>query len=239
MMNCRLIMAFCLMLVLAPTAVFAQSTNAAITGQVTDPTKAVLPQTKVAAINNNTNVRYEGQTNQSGMYLLPSLPPGEYRIEIDKTGFKSIIKPDVVLQVQDRLELNFEMAVGSASETVTVSGGAPLVNTQNAAVSTVIDRQFVESLPLNGRSFNTLLQLTPGVVIGPTNGFSPGQFNIAGQRSDANNFTVDGVSANFGVGSSLGLGGSGTGTGQAFSALGRVVVAEQRTPDRHPARPIE
>lgn len=220
MMNCRLIMAFCLMLVLAPTAVFAQSTNAAITGQVTDPTKAVLPQTKVAAINNNTNVRYEGQTNQSGMYLLPSLPPGEYRIEIDKTGFKSIIKPDVVLQVQDRLELNFEMAVGSASETVTVSGGAPLVNTQNAAVSTVIDRQFVESLPLNGRSFNTLLQLTPGVVIGPTNGFSPGQFNIAGQRSDANNFTVDGVSANFGVGSSLGLGGSGTGTGQAFSALG-------------------
>jgi hypothetical protein len=105
---------------------------------------------------------------------------------------------------------------------VTIEGGAPLVDTQSAAVSTVIDRNFVENLPLNGRSFNTLLQLTPGVVIAPAAGAgeAPGQFTIAGQRSDANNFTVDGVSANFGVTSIALPGESGTGTAPAFSALG-------------------
>src|SRR5262249_33205941 len=86
-----------------------------------------------------------------------------------------------------------------------------------------IDRKFVESLPLNGRSFNTLLQLTPGVVIAPLAGFgqAPGQFSIAGQRTDGNNFTVDGISANFGVsGGTNDPGQSGTGTAQALSALG-------------------
>jgi len=109
------------------------------------------------------------------------------------------------------------------SEIVTVTGGAPLINTENASVSTVIDRNFVENLPLNGRSFNTLLQLTPGVVIASTsnsNGFEHGQFSIAGQRTDANSFSVDGVSANFGAASTAGMGQSGTGTAQAFSVLG-------------------
>ena len=102
-----------------------------------------------------------------------------------------------------------------------MEGGAPLINTENAAVSTVIDRNFVESLPLNGRSFNTLLQLTPGVVIAPiSNGFEHGQFSIAGQRTDANSFSVDGVSANFGTSSTGLVGQSGTGTAQAFSVLG-------------------
>ena len=91
-------------------------------------------------------------------------------------------------------------------------------------MSTVIDRKFAESLPMNGRSFNTLIELTPGVVIAPSDngGGNPGQFSIAGQRTDSNNFTVDGVSANFGV--SLGtagyLGAAGTGSAQAFSVLG-------------------
>src|SRR5262249_51736483 len=145
-----------------------QSTNAAITGEVVDPSKALVAQAKVRAINNDTNVRYEGTTNQSGSYAIPNLPPGDYRIEVEKPGFRTIVKPDVILHVQDTVQLNFEMAVGSATETVTVEGGAPLVNTTNAAVSTVIDREFVSQLPLNGRSFNTLLQLTPGVVIAPS-----------------------------------------------------------------------
>jgi len=89
----------------------------------------------------------------------------------------------------------------------------------SGAVSTVIDRQFIENLPLNGRSFNTLLQLTPGVVIAPIQA-SLGQFSVSGQRTDANNFTVDGVSANFGVGGGVFIQNSGTGGVQAFSALG-------------------
>lgn len=219
----RRLVILCLVGILIPArSLLGQSTNAAVTGQVTDPLKAVIVQAKVTAINNNTNVRYEGTTNQTGSYLIPSVPPGDYRIEVEKTGFKTIVKPDVILHVQDTIELNFEMAVGSTSETVTVTGGTPLINTESAAVSTVIDRNFVANLPLNGRSFNTLLQLTPGVAIVPPNGFSSGQFSIAGQRTDANNFTIDGVSANFGISAIVtsALGNSGTGGTQAFSAVG-------------------
>src|SRR5262249_23974812 len=134
-----------------------------------------------------------------------------------------LIKPDLILNMQEALGVSFTLPLGSLSEIVTIEAGAPLLNTQDGSVSTVIDRQFVVNLPLNGRSFNTLLQLTPGVVIAPTAGFgqAPGQFSIAGQRTDSNNFTVDGISANFGVsGKTNDPGQSGTGTAQALSALG-------------------
>jgi hypothetical protein len=135
------------------------------------------------------------------MYVVPNLPPGTYRLQVSEIGFKTIIKPDIVVHVQDALAINFTLPIGAASEIVTVQAGAPLINTQDAAVSTVIDHKFVDNLPLNGRSFNTLLQLTPGVVIVPSSpDASPGQFSINGQRSNANSFQVDGVSANFGSG---------------------------------------
>jgi hypothetical protein len=202
--------------------VLAQSPNGTISGLVLDPTGAVIVGAEVVIANDATGLLYTTRTNNEGIYVLPNLPPGPYRLQVSKIGFKTLIKPDITLNVQDALAINFTLPIGAASETVTVTGGAPLVNTQSAAVSTVIDHNFVESLPLNGRSFNTLLQLTPGVVIAPVppNGSSPGQFSIAGQRTDANNFTVDGVSANFGVSPTLSPGGSGTGAAQAFSALG-------------------
>src|SRR6202522_2203372 len=199
----------------------AQSIGASITGGVTDPSKAVVADAKVTAISVATGVLYTGSTNGSGDYYVTNLPPGTYRIEVEKTGFRTVIKPEVVLHVEDAFEINFEMTLGSASESVTVRGGAPLINTQSGSVSTVIDRQFVENLPLNGRSFNTLLQLTPGVVIAPSSLQSPGRFSISGQRTNGNNFSVDGVSANFGVQAGFSAGPeSGVGQSQAFSALG-------------------
>jgi hypothetical protein len=210
----------CALLLLISSVALGQSTNATITGQVADPSKAVLPQATIRAVNNNTNVRYEGHTNQSGTYVISSLPPGDYRLEVEKTGFRTIIKPDIILHVQDTVELNFEMAVGSASETVTVSGGAPLVNTQSAAVSTVVDLNLVKNLPLNGRSFQTLFQLTPGVVITATNFASQGQFSVNGQRSNANYLTVDGVSANVGIAAGNQPGQSMGGSLPALSASG-------------------
>ena len=193
-------LALCLGVSLACTGVLrAQSTNASITGRVTDPSKALIVGGKVAAVNAGTNFRYEAVTNGSGEYYLTNLPPGSYRIEIEKTGFKKSIKPDVIVHVQDALEIDFEMTLGPASQSVTVETGAPVVNTESGTVSTVINRTFVDNLPLNGRSFQTLMMLTPGVVVTATAFDDQGQFSVNGQRADGNYFTVDGVSANFGV----------------------------------------
>ncbi len=198
-----------------------QSANGTVSGIVLDPSGGVIAGADVLIINDATAVQYPGKTNSEGYYVVPNIPPGTYRIQVSNSGFKTIIKPDIVIHVEDAVAINFTLPIGAASEIVTVEGGAPLVNTENASVGTVIDRNFVESLPLNGRSFNTLLQLTPGVVIAPiSSGFEHGQFSIAGQRTDANSFSVDGVSANFGASSTASMGQSGTGTAQAFSALG-------------------
>jgi hypothetical protein len=214
-----------LLVVLTAFPLVAQSPNGTINGLVLDPSNRVIAGADILLINDVTGVKYAGKTNDEGVYVVPNLPPGPYRLQVSKVGFKTLIKPDIVLNVQDALSINFTMPVGATFETLTVEGGAPLVNTESAAVSTVVDRQFVENLPLNGRSFNTLMQLTPGVVIaqqpsGAQNGGAPGQFSVAGQRTDSNNLTVDGVSANFGVVPSYASGASGTGTAQAFSVLG-------------------
>jgi Carboxypeptidase regulatory-like domain len=208
-------------LFLAGSLIVAQSPNGTVSGIVLDPSGGLIVGADVLIINNATGVQFPGKANSEGYYVVPNIPPGTYRIQVSNSGFKTIIKPDIVVHVEDALAINFTLPIGAASEIVTVEGGAPMINTENASVSTVIDRNFVESLPLNGRSFNTLLQLTPGVVIAPiSNGFEHGQFSIAGQRTDANSFSVDGVSANFGASYTAALGQSGTGTAQAFSALG-------------------
>jgi hypothetical protein len=192
--------AFALLLVASLTSVLhAQSTSASLTGRISDPSKALIGDAKIAAINGGTNVRYETTSNASGEYYLAYLPPGSYRIEIEKTGFQKLIKPDVFLHVQDALVIDFEMTLGSGLESIAVEACAPVVNTESAAVSTVVDRTFVENIPLNGRGFQTFIMLRPGVVVTATAFDDQGQFSVNGQRADANYFTVDGVSANFGV----------------------------------------
>ena len=192
-------LAACLLLVCSSSGLRAQSTNASLTGRIMDPSKAAVADVKIAAIRNDTNVRYETTSNISGDYYLTNLPPGTYRLEIEKPGFKKLIKPDLTLHVQDALEINFEMTVGELTQNIMVEAGLLPVETESATVSTVVDRTFVDDLPLNGRSFQTLIMLTPGVVVTATRFDDQGQFSVNGQRADANYFTVDGVSANFGV----------------------------------------
>ena len=189
------------LLVLGPwtTVLRAQSTSGSVTGRITDPQGALIVDASVVAVCGDTNARHVTTTNGSGQYYLASLPPGGYRIEIEKSGFKKLVKQGVFLHVQDALEIDLAMTLGPASETVTVEAGAPLANTESGTVSTLVDRTFVENLPLNGRSFQTLIALTPGVVLTATNFDNQGQFSVNGQRTDANYFAVDGVSANFGV----------------------------------------
>ena len=201
---------------------FAQSPNGNINGLVLDPSSQLIVGAEVIVVNDVTEVRYSTRTNNEGIYVLPNLPPGQYRIQVSKVGFKTIIKPDIVLNVQDALSINFTLPVGATLETVTVQGGAPLIDTESASVSTVVDRHFAENLPMNGRSFQTLIDLTPGVVITPSNAFDPGQFSVNGQRTDTNYWMVDGVSANIGVGVTN-IGSAGVtlgGTVGSFSAQG-------------------
>jgi hypothetical protein len=184
------LLVFCILTMLAARSAVAQTGNATVTGRITDPSKAVIVGAHIAAINAGTNVRYEGITNGTGSYVVTGIPPGSYRIEVEKAGFKTVIEPSVTFHTQDTLEINFEMAIGSMSESVTVNAEAA---NESPAVSMTVTHEFVENVPLNGRSFQDLIQLAPGTV---TNG--SGYYSIDGQRQDGNNFTVDGVSANLG-----------------------------------------
>src|ERR1700680_4748550 len=142
---------------------YAQSTSATLTGYITDPSKAVIADAKVIAINIGTDIRYEAKSDNAGSYYITNLPPGTYRIEVEKAGFKTAVKSDVVLHVQDTLAINFEMGLGSTSETVTVKGGEPLVQLVSSSVGNVVDSHTVVELPLNGRSWTDLATLQPGV----------------------------------------------------------------------------
>jgi outer membrane receptor protein involved in Fe transport len=201
--------------------VLAQSPTATLSGRVLDPTQAAISGASVAAVNMGTNVVSHATTNDEGFYTIVNLPPGSYRAEVTKPGFKTLIRPDLVLHVQDVIAINFKLSVGAVSESITVEGGAPLVNTESAAVSTVVDRKFAENLPLNGRSFQTLIQMTPGVALTPSTGYDPGQFSVNGQRTSSNYWMVDGVAANLGVSATSFVNGAGmAGTVGSYSALG-------------------
>src|SRR5579872_889507 len=202
-------------------SLFAQSPNGNINGLVSDPSSAAVVGAEVVAVNDVTGVQYTTKTNNEGIYVLPNLPPGPYRVQVSKIGFKTLIKPDISLNVQDSLSINFALLVGAFHEIITVQGGAPLVDTESATVSTVVDRQFAENLPMNGRSFQTLIELTPGVVPTVSNSGDSGQFSVNGQRAASNYWMVDGVSANIGIGATQTGGGNGLGgTLGSFSALG-------------------
>jgi Carboxypeptidase regulatory-like domain/TonB dependent receptor len=200
----------------------AQSPNGTISGIVHDPSDRPIPDAEIIIVNDLTNIQYQTRTSDEGIYVVGDLPPGSYRIQVTKRGFKTLIKPGLILNVQNALSVSITLPLGAVTEVVTVQGGAPLINTTDASVSTVVDRQFAENLPMNGRSFQTLIYLTPGVVATQTNTVDNGQFSVNGQRPSSNYWMVDGVSANIGIGVTTG---SSAGNGLAgsvgsFSALG-------------------
>jgi len=192
-------------IILLAVIAHAQSTDATLSGIVVDPSGRPIPKVEIEILNEATGVRFSARTNDDGIYAVSILPPGQYRVQVSKMGFKTLIKPGIVLNVQSAVALNFTLPVGATSESVTVEAGAPTINTTDGSVSTVIDRNFVSNMPLNGRSFQDLLTLAPGVSQVPVNpsggngiGYS-GEIIVNGQRTEANYFTVDGVSANTGA----------------------------------------
>jgi Carboxypeptidase regulatory-like domain/TonB dependent receptor len=199
---------------------WAQSETATVSGQVVDPSGLNISGAQVKLVDIDRDTSISVTTNSTGLYMFPSVRPGRYRMAVTSAGFKVVDVTDLIVNVQDHIEQNFRLQVGSVAESVTVTAGAPLVNTTDATVSTVVDRQFAENLPLNGRSFQSLIQLTPGVVLTANNAIDTGQFSVNGQRANSNYWTVDGVSANIGISASATPGSGLAGTLGSTSVLG-------------------
>ena len=206
---------------LLPSAVRGQTATATLGGTVEDEKGAVVPGVTVAVLNVDTSFRRESTTNEGGSFLFTLLPPGRYSLTAERQGFKVLQVPNIVMNVGDQKALTIQLQTGNISETVRITGEAPLIN-DSPAVGTTVDGNQVDNMPLNGRSFQTLVALTPGVVLTkPTTvGENRGQFSINGQRADANYFTVDGVGANIGISTFLGAVAFSGGSVPGFSALG-------------------
>ena len=204
----------------------AQVDTAELSGLVTDSANAVLPHANILIVNRNTGVSRQAKTDARGQYVAPALQPGRYRITVGAKGFETLLTENVTLNVGQNANLGFQLKVGSEGQTVTVDGSGLTINTTDGSVSTVVERQFVANIPLNGNSFQDLISMTPGVVTATpqTQATSPGgngDFSMNGQRTESNYYMVDGVSANVSAGASTnGLSYGAAGTVAATSALG-------------------
>jgi hypothetical protein len=184
----------------------AQSTHASLTGRITDPKKAVITGASVTVINTGTGIHYPGITNETGEYYVTDLPPGRYRIEVEKLGFKAVIQSGVILHVQDALEVNFEMMLGSASESVTVAGESSPIDTETSTVGTVVEQRKANELPLNGRNVFNLIVLAPSVIpqgssTGTPVGVNPfgwGNYQVSGSFGNQSAEYLDGQPLNIG-----------------------------------------
>jgi hypothetical protein len=231
-LSCGIVGKYCFLLLLVSliaSFASAQSETATLSGQVVDPSGLNITGAQVKLVDIDRDASTSVTTNNTGLYTFPSVRPGRYRMEVVVAGFKVVNVTGVTVNVQDHLEQNFKLVVGSVSESITVEGGAPLVDTESGTVSTVVDRNFAENLPMNGRSFQTLIQLTPGVVLTTNNGVDTGQFSVNGQRANSNYWTVDGVSANIGInaGATAGSGMAGTlGPASVFGGTNSLVSVD-------------
>ena len=147
---------------LAP-AVDAQGT-AEIQGIVTDSTGAVIPGATVTATNIETNLQRTATTGSAGLYVIPNLPPGRYRVQVALSGFQTSLHENINLVVGQQLTLNTVLQLGEITEQMTVTSAAPLVDISTAQVAGLVGERQVKDLPLNGRSFDNLITLNPATV---------------------------------------------------------------------------
>lgn len=216
----KLLRIICIVIVsLSGITAFAQ--NAQLSGLVRDSSNASIPNANIEIENTSTHVKGQSKSNSEGLYLLPSLQPGTYKLTVKAPGFDQQVFQNLKLEVAGKVSLEVTLKVGSENQTITVDGSGLQMNTIDASVSTVVDQKFVENMPLNGRSFQSLLTMVPGVTAVPSNGVGyGGEMTVNGQRTEANYFTVDGVSANTGAGLST----PGYGAGYSGSVAGETAL---------------
>ena len=147
-------------------AVIGQTVSTEILGLVTDPAGAVVPGATITARRVATGDVRKSNSNETGNYIFPLLEVGEYEVTCSAPGFKAEVRRGVVLALQQKLRLDFQMQIGQQAELVEVTGAAPVLRTEDATLGSVIEHRRVVDLPLNGRNFGHLATLTPGVTLG-------------------------------------------------------------------------
>lgn len=177
----------------------AQTATATLVGIVVDDSDATISEVVLTLVNVDTANERVATAGSEGRFAFPFVVPGRYAVTAQRDGFAPGQVSDIVLNVGDSVTVRITLGVGAVTETVSVVGdGVPLRNL-SPALGTSVDRRFVEGLPMNGRSFQSLVLLAPGAVPVPATANRFGQFSVNGQRESTNYFTVDGVSANIGI----------------------------------------
>jgi hypothetical protein len=197
------LLGFVVLLLVSVSACLAQST-ATLAGTVTDPSGAVVPGAQVTVHSLATGLDRQLVTDSAGLYVAPSLVPGDYQVQAKAAGFSQYTVKSVTLDVDQHVTVNMALALSTAGETVQVESTASQIETQTMTVGQVIDRNTVQELPLNGRHFLDLTVLTPGGVVAPTagnltgasRGLGANSFITAGNREDSVNFQINGINLN-------------------------------------------
>lgn len=183
------------------TGVNAQ-VSASVTGQVTDPSGAAIVGADVTVRNVDTGATRDVTTDGQGQYQIFALPVGNYEVHAKKQGFQEEIRSGILLVVNEQATVDLTMQLGQVSQEVTVNGDAPMVSVTTNDISGLVGEQQVKDLPLNGRSFDNLIPLNPGVVnftfektggIGISNSTNGNNFAVSGNRPQQNMFLLNGV----------------------------------------------
>jgi carboxypeptidase family protein len=190
--SCRSVFLGGLALFLLGGCLSAQIDQATITGTVIDPSGAVVPGAKIEAVAQATSLRTEATTNSKGVYLVPGLAVGKYDVTASHAGFGTVQYKDVSLTVGETRTINVHLKVGAIRETMEVKAPLSLDET-SPELSGVIDTEEIQSIPVNGRNWASLLLLAPGAI--DDGGGDQRTIRFAGRARDDNNYTMDGVDA--------------------------------------------
>jgi len=193
-----------LTIVLAVSAGAPGQSTATLQGTVTDPSNAAVANATVVIRSVSTGVEHRTATDSAGAYFIPGLLPDVYRVEVTASGFRKFVVRDLKLDVATTVSENAHLVVGAVTQEIDVTGGVPLVDTSTVSVGQVIEDKTVQDIPLNGRHFVDLVNLVPGTVTAPQNGFLAdplaglGQLGVdtAGQRENTTNWLVNGINLN-------------------------------------------
>ncbi len=179
------------LLLLAAATLAAQSTSSSIAGIVSDSSQAVVSGARVHVVNEATGVALVTSTNAAGLYRIPGLSPGSYRIDVEAPGFQRLSRSGVVVQVSQTVQADLALAVGAVQETVSVTSSAPVLDAQSSSVGQVVERQMIAGMPMPNRNSSALIALIPGATIQNVGGDIP-IFSVGGGRMRNQQFTLDG-----------------------------------------------